>query len=335
MTRLIRDTGDEGDQRVIGGHMVVDGHADILARMCEQRLPFVGETPLHQGYENLRRSGVDVQVCAMFASPRLTAADQLAALIDMYIAFTRQILATGDIAPLAWAQDVPDATRQGASARSMHALLSVEGAGALDGRMNVLYTLFDLGVRMVGLTWNDANCLADGVGETRGAGLTAFGVQVVREMQQLGMVVDVSHLAPRGVHDVISISAGPVVASHSNAAAVHGHRRNLGDEQMRAIAETGGVIGMTFVPGFISSSDVVSTDDLLRHVDHALRVVGPDAVALGSDFDGIETTLGDLRHGLDYPAFLNRLHSWLGDVDFGKVAGGNWLRVLRRVLPAR
>jgi membrane dipeptidase len=222
--------------------------------------------------------------------------------------------------------------REGDATR--YALLSVEGAEAIDGRMAVLEAWFRLGVRLVGLTWNGANCVADGVGELRGGGLTGFGREVVARMQELGMVVDVSHLSVRGVSDVLDMTVRPVVASHSNALSVHRHRRNLDDDQIRGIAATGGLVGATFVPAFIASAETVTVDDLLRHVDHLLTVAGPDAVGLGSDFDGIETTPQGLRGGADYPALLDALQTRYGDDVCHKLYGANWLRVLSAVLPA-
>ncbi|MCI0183661.1 dipeptidase [Sulfoacidibacillus ferrooxidans] len=315
---------------MFNGKWVVDGHADILYRMGEEKLAFYDEdNALHQNYRHLQASGVDLQVFVTFIEPDVTASEQLFKVLDSLHRFRSEVERSDTIQAVLTTQDMQ---------RVLHsemkgAILSLEGADALNGRMSVLYTLFQLGVRLIGLTWNGSNCVADGVGESRGAGLTQFGRDVVKTMRTLGMVVDVSHLAPRGVWDVLDLYQGPVVASHSNAMAVFAHRRNLTDDQIRAIAASGGVIGATFVPSFIGSSEVLTTDDLLKHIDHLLNVAGEDAVALGSDFDGIETTLRDLRNGSDYPHLLQKIERNYGSRVLAKVAGENWLRVYSQVLP--
>ena len=130
----------------------------------------------------------------------------------------------------------------------------MEGAEGLEGDLGVLRMMYRLGVRWIGLTWNHRNQAADGLGEMRtGGGLTEFGVHLVQEMNRLGMVVDIAHLAPAGVRDVLATSEAPVVASHANAHALCPVPRNLSDEQLEGVAKTGGVVGVTYVPDFIRS----------------------------------------------------------------------------------
>lgn len=318
------------------GYAVVDGHADILYRMESQGWEFYDrDVPLHQNYAKLLESQIDVQVFVNFVDPPVSPEEHLYRALDSLRRFRTEIEGGGGVT----AVESVDALDRALGNGKIAALLSLEGADGLNGRLGVLDALFGLGVRLVGLTWNGGNSLADGVGESRGAGLTAFGREVVAQMQSLGMAVDVSHLARRGVFDVAQMAAAPIVASHSNAYAVHAHARNLDDDQIRAIASTGGLIGVTFVPPFIGDpgkgkgTDALSIRHLLPHVDHLLRVAGEDAVAIGSDFDGIETTLSDLRDGRDYPVFLAALEERYGVETAAKIAGGNWLRVLRAILP--
>ncbi|MHB1628269.1 MAG: dipeptidase [Bacilli bacterium] len=314
------------------GQWVVDGHADILYRMEGEGLGFYDpDSKLQQSFSHMAASRIDVQVFVTFVEPSLTPGEQLYKVLASLDRFYREVEKPGAIAPIFSVHDLQAVLQSGQRA----ALLSLEGADALNGQIGVLHALFRLGVRLIGLTWNGANSVADGVGEARGAGLSQFGRDVVRTMRSLGMVVDVSHLAERGVWDVLDMYGGPVVASHSNAAAVHAHRRNLSDDQVRGIAATGGIVGATFVPGFIGDKNVLDSEDLLRHIDHLLTVAGPDGVALGSDFDGIDTTLADLRNGSDYPLLLEKLERRYGAEVLAKVAGGNWLRVFSQILPAQ
>ncbi len=312
------------------GHWVVDGHADILYRMEGEGLGFYDpDSKLQQSYLHMAASGIDVQVFVTFVEPSLSPSEQLYKVLASLDRFYREVEKPGAVVPVFSVSDLKAVLQSG----HRGAILSLEGADAFAGRIEVLHTLFRLGVRLIGLTWNGANSVADGVGEARGAGLTHFGREVVLTMRTLGMVVDVSHLAERGVWDVLEIYGGPVVASHSNAAAVHAHRRNLSDDQIRGIAATGGLVGATFVPSFVGDRAVLTSEDLLRHIDHLLTIAGPDGVALGSDFDGIDTTLTDLRNGSDYPQLLEKLERRYGSDVLAKMAGGNWLRVFSQILP--
>src|SRR5262249_38882258 len=162
----------------------------------------------------------------------------------------------------------------------------IENSDALEGSLNVLRMLHRIGVRSIGVTHNLSTWAAAGNAEARcGGGLTCFGVQMVQEMNRLGMVVDGSHIAERGFYDVLETSEQPVIASHSCCAALCDHPRNLTDDQIRALAQQGGVMGITFVPYFVDPnwkpSDwpaVPSLDQLLGHVAHAVEVGGIDHV---------------------------------------------------------
>jgi membrane dipeptidase len=202
-----------------------------------------------------------------------------------------------------------------------------------------------------------SNELGDGVGSPSAGGLTALGREVVCELQELGMIVDVSHLAPAGVRDVLDLARAPVVASHANAAALEPHPRNLTDDQIRGIAATGGVVGLCFFPSFIGSPPTV--ERLLDHADHIAGLVGPDHLALGPDFVemALPMMLADMRGDPVYADAGAELPEWavfpeglrrvetlplftaalLGrgwrDEDVAKVLGGSALRVLRSVLP--
>ena len=170
------------------------------------------------------------------------------------------------------------------AAGKIAAFLSIEGGEALAGSLGVLRMLYKVGVRSLTLTWNGRNELGDGVGAS-GKGLTAFGRAVVREMNDLGMLVDVSHLSERGFWDAMKVSTQPLIASHANCRALCDHPRNLTDAQIRAVAGQGGVIGVTFVPDFLGG-ETPSVDNVLDHIDHMIAVGGEDCVGLGSDFDG-------------------------------------------------
>ena len=163
-------------------------------------------------------------------------------------------------------------------------ILSFEGAGPVEDAVELLGTFHRLGVRCVGLTHDFRNHLADGVRTGSRGGLTDLGRDAVREMNRLGIVIDVSHLNDAGFWDVVELSAAPIHASHSNARSLCRHPRNLTDDQLRAIAGSGGVVGIHALGALVTDREGHPTlDELLAHVDHLLELMGEDHVALGPD----------------------------------------------------
>lgn len=214
------------------------------------------------------------------------------------------------------------------------ALLTIEGGEALEEELFTLGIFQRLGVRSLGLTWNHRNSLADGVGvgQTH-RGLTEFGKEVIREMNRMGMLVDLAHLAEKGFWEALEISESPVVVTHANCQKLCSHVRNLTDQQLKAIREKGGCVGITFVPEFIDHVKP-TIDRLLDHVEHAVMVAGIDHVGFGSDFDGMDKALPELGTALELPRLLDELvNRGFSDEEIGKLTGGNWLRVLSHVLP--
>ncbi|MDI7277690.1 MAG: dipeptidase, partial [Anaerolineae bacterium] len=245
--------------------------------------------------------------------------------------FYEAAAATPDLVLATRAADVRRAKTEGRLA----GIIGLEGAEALRGDLGILRVLYRLGLRNLGITWSVRNEAADGVGEARtGGGLTEFGVRLVKEANRLGIMVDVAHLAPAGVRDVLALCDGPVVASHANARAVCDHARNLTDEQLEALAAKGGVVGVTFVPSFVAAErERQSVETLLDHVDHIVRVAGVDHVGLGSDFDGYDTAqLAGMPDATALPAITAGLQArGYSEEAISKVLGANWLRVFEQV----
>lgn len=179
------------------------------------------------------------------------------------------------------------------------ALLTVEEGGVCGGDVNKLRALYDRGVRMLTLTWNYANELGyphcGGVDAVNGDGLTKRGVEFIAEMEQLGMIVDVSHLSDDGFYDVLRVSKKPFVASHSNSRAVCNCTRNLTDDMIRRLAERGGLTGLNFCTDFLEEKTPGANPQdirggiqcMVRHVMHIIDVGGCECLGIGSDFDGI------------------------------------------------
>ena len=221
------------------------------------------------------------------------------------------------------------------------AILHLEGAEPIEPDLSNLEGWYERGLRSIGLVWSRPNAFASGApfrypgSADSGPGLTRAGRALVDACGRLGIALDVSHLNTRGLRAVLRRARGPVVATHSNAHAVCPASRNLTDPELRAVAATGGVVGITFSVPMLRPDGRLDTRtpiaDIVRHVGHVADQAGIDHVALGSDFDGaaIPDEIGDVT-GL--PRVLEALRAaGYGDDDLRKIAHGNWLRVLREV----
>ena len=221
--------------------------------------------------------------------------------------------------------------RQAKSAGKLAAILVIENSDGVERSLNILKSLYHLGVRSIGLTHDPTSWAAAGNAETdSGGGLTQFGVQLVKEMNRLGMLIDVSHISERGFWDVLEVAERPVIASHSNCKAICGHPRNLTDEQIKHIAQNGGVIGTTFVKWFIDDN-TPSFSRYLDHIDHILNLVGDDHIGIGSDFDGGGEQLNDAT---EFPKITEGLLArGYSSMSIRKILGENHLRVFAAACP--
>ena len=174
------------------------------------------------------------------------------------------------------------------------AFLTIEDGGALKGKLYNLRNFYRLGVRLITLTWNYKNEIGypNCKDKYMEKGLTTFGVELIEEMNNLGMTIDVSHLSDGGFYEVAKHSKDPFIASHSNARAITPHRRNLTDEMIKLLSEKGGIMGINFCNGFLKTmgddnTGVSNIEDMVRHIKHIKNVGGVQCIALGTDFDGI------------------------------------------------
>jgi membrane dipeptidase len=311
--------------------VVVDAHNDLLLSIMAEGVGPRG-TFKQRWLGELRAGGVDVQVCPVYCDPEVPEAHLRQTL--------RMICRTGG--------EIDAAVAAGKIAL----VLALEGTHALGPDETLVETFSELGVRMISFTHMGRTLLADGSGEDAvGSRLTQAGVAAVAEMERLGIVLDVSHLSAAGVEHALEIATRPLVASHSSARAVRDHHRNLTDDQLRGIAENGGVVGVNLLAAFISDGDA-TLDRVVDHYEHIADVAGVEHVGVGPDF--VADIFADLypadvdltTEGLDPTAtvpglyasrHLPRLTAALLERGFSEgdvrlILGENFLRVFREVL---
>lgn len=215
-------------------------------------------------------------------------------------------------------------------------LLTIEDGGVLGEKLENVKKFYDKGVRLVTLTWNHENAIGfpnSYDAEVMNKGLKPYGKEVVREMERLGMVVDVSHVSDGVFWDVAEMATKPFVASHSNSRAICGHKRNMTDEMIKKLADKGGVMGLNLGPEFVGTVEgVTRLEDLVAQILHIRNVGGSGVLALGSDFDGIHGAL-DIAGPQDWPRLEGALkEAGLSEDELDMMWHTNAERVLREVL---
>jgi membrane dipeptidase len=211
-------------------------------------------------------------------------------------------------------------------------LIGMEGGHSIDNSLATLRMFHALGARYLTLTHSTNIRWADsGTDKPVAGGLSKFGEEVVREMNRLGMLVDLSHTSPGTMEDAMRVSEAPVIFSHSDARAVREHGRNVPDDVLQMLAKNGGIVMVTFVPGFLTAEPKATLAHVADHVDHLKKVAGADHVGIGGDFDGISTVPDGLEDVSKYPALTAELlrRGWTDD-ELRKTLGQNILRVMRR-----
>lgn len=219
-------------------------------------------------------------------------------------------------------------------------LLSIEANPVFSGKLEYLADYYRSGIRCINLRHSLVDPIADTPDEEPGdAGLSKFGKQVIQEMNNLGMLIDITHTPDNLQRDIIKTSTSPVVATHSNCRTLQNVSRNIPDDIIKAMSEQGGGIMITFFPGYVSGThpeDQVPLESLIDHIDHAVKVAGIDHVGFGSDFLGSDTHTMGLKTVSDLPKVTyHLLKRGYSEGDIKKILGGNLLRILREVQSKR
>lgn len=308
-----------------------DLHNDILEKMSSNSNYHLADkhTTNDTDIPRLKIGGVDMQLFSVWMDPSTSnnynGALQLIDLMNKELS-----LNTGTIGQAGNSTEADSLFAKGKIA----AVLVAEGGNIIENDLAKLTNLYNKGIRYLTITWNSttdwAVCAQDAQSATKG--LSEFGKSIIRKMDSLGMIIDISHTGIKTIQDILQITKNPIIASHSGAWTVYNHYRNLTDNQIKAIAGKGGVIGVIFYPGYLSSNGSADIAKVIEHIDHVVKVGGIDCVGLGSDFDGVETTATGLEDVSKFPSLtLELLKHGYSRTDVEKILGGNFLRVFRQV----
>lgn len=324
---------------------VIDGHNDLAWARRERydlstaRLDEI-VSDLHTDVPRLHEGGVGGQFWSVWVSPEHEGPAQVTATLEQIDFVHRLVRDYPDVfAFTRTAHEARTAIRQGRIA----SLIGVEGGGQINGSLGVLRQYARLGARYMTLTWNHTTDWADAAtDEPRHGGLSTFGHDVVREMNRIGMLVDLAHVSPDTMRDAIATSTRPVMVSHSGAAALCDHPRNVPDDVLAAIGAMGGVVMVAFVPTFLDQArrdwflagedgepPAVTVATVADHIEHVRAVAGAHAVGLGADYDGTDAMPIGLEDVSGYPRLFDELRArgWSED-ELQALAFRNVLRVL-------
>lgn len=313
---------------------ICDCHCDTLTELYNKNASLY-ENEQHFDIKRQIALGGGLQFCAIYVPTEVFRYQgglrYTLCLLDKYNQEIKKLHENGiDVLQVRTAEDAGNVLKHKAAT-----LLAIEEGGAIDGSLEALRCLYELGVRAMTLTWSNRNDIADGINEeATGSGLTLFGKQVVTEMNRLGMLVDVSHISTAGFWSVIETSTKPIIATHSNAKSLCSHPRNLNDEQIKALAQNGGLAGITFAGQFLEEDwRNACIESVYKHIDYMLNLIGnDDHIGFGSDFDGISHPPYNIQGVQDYKPLIEYLSKYYSDETINKITHQNVINLLQKVL---
>lgn len=313
---------------------ICDCHCDTLTELYNKNASLY-ENEQHFDIKRQIALGGGLQFCAIYVPTEVFRYQgglrYTLCLLDKYNQEIKKLHENGiDVLQVRTAEDAGNVLKHKAAT-----LLAIEEGGAIDGSLEALRCLYELGVRAMTLTWSNRNDIADGINEeATGSGLTLFGKQVVAEMNRLGMLVDVSHISTAGFWSVIETSTKPIIATHSNAKSLCSHPRNLSDEQIKALAQNGGLAGITFAGQFLEEDwRNACIESVYKHIDYMLNLIGnDDHIGFGSDFDGISHPPYNIQGVQDYKPLIEYLSKYYSDETINKITHQNVINLLQKVL---
>ncbi|WP_129409304.1 dipeptidase [Marinitoga lauensis] len=315
--------------------IVIDGHFDLLDYVYHERKKGRKKVILEDHYPQFKKGGVNIIVSSLFIEDIYIPEMALRNALDQISSLQYEIEESeGKIMLCKTLEDINYVIEN----NKLGIILSFEGLEPIGNDLYLLRIFYELGVRLAGLVWSRRNYVADGcffkprIEGTKG-GLTDFGVKVLKEAERLGMIIDISHLNDEGFWDVIKFSTKPIIASHSNVRKIFSSPRNLTDEQIKAIAKTGGVIGINANGSFVSDNpDENNAEGLIKHVDYISNLVGVEHVGVGFDFCDMfrESPKDSLSGHHEMNLFIEKLieHGY-NEKEIKMILGENFMRLYK------
>lgn len=281
---------------------IIDLHCDVLSRFELNNLNFLNSGQLDVNFQNLYSGFVKVQAFAIFISPDMPKEEKIKSALRQIYYFKEFVLKVNNnmVHISSWNQI------EHLKDNEIGAFLTIEGVDFFEGDIKIWHIFKDFGVLNIGLTWNFSNEAADGVGEELGRGVTEFGKEIIRLNNAHKIFTDVSHLSEQSFWDVME-HAQFAIATHSNAKALCNHRRNLSDDQIKAMIQKKAPIHVVYNPPFIKPIGEVYINDLIQHIEHICSLGGKELVGLGSDFDGIGEKVIGLEDASQHQNLLKEL----------------------------
>ncbi len=325
--------------RVHRSALLIDTHNDVTSKTVDGFDIAPRAASGHTDIVRLRQGGVGAVFFAVYVSAKFVDGNHSAnRTLEMIDTVRHDIIAKypNDFVFATTAADIEAAHKRGKIA----ALMGIEGGHAIEDSLRLLRDYYALGIRYMTLTHSNTNHWADSSGDVTKEGvqhhngLTDLGKEVVREMNRLGMIVDISHVADKTFWDALEVSRAPIFASHSSCRALADVPRNMTDEMIVALAKKGGVVQINFNCGFLTTAkpEHATLADVVAHIDHVKNIAGVDAVGIGSDFDGVECTPDGIEDVSKFPNLTRALlEKGYSAEDIRKIYGGNLLRVMRAV----
>lgn len=320
-------------QTIHSKYTLIDLHNDVLEVMVGDPNYHLADLHNynHTDIPRLQQGGVDVQFFSIWVSPTAYTNYFQQALVMRDLFYSELAANTSTLAQATTMNQALELNGQ----NKIAAVIGVEGGHHIENSLDKIDTLYNAGMRYMTITWNNSTSWAISAQDSRTLvqGLSNFGRDVIRKLDSLGVIIDVSHVGIRTISDILAVTKNPIIASHSGARAVRDHYRNLYDDQIQAIANGGGVIGIVFYPPFLASPTPAYISDVIMHIDHIVNLVGTDYVAIGSDFDGIGTNVVvGLEDVSKYPDLtLALLQHGYTEQEVAKFLGGNFRRVFEQV----
>ncbi|WP_170270052.1 dipeptidase [Heliorestis acidaminivorans] len=320
-------------------YAVVDSHCDTLSRLYHIKNwddfdfnTFKGPINL----SNLKTGSVVIQFFAVFVDQAHQHSGSLRYALQLIESFNKLLKKNSSAMTFIGYQE--DVEKLKLHKNKVGCLLTIEGGEALEGSLEILPLLYQLGVRSIGLTWNHRNLLADGCHERESAGgLSSFGKKVIATMEELNMIVDLAHISEKGFWDALACTTKPFIVSHSNCKSLCDHPRNLTDRQIQAISKREGMLGINFYPPFLSTNaKKVDINRVVDHIEHACIIAGTyKHVGIGSDFDGIDQFVAELSSSAHYHRLWEALlRRGFNDSQVKAISSDNYFEFLGKALPS-